>query len=52
MIWALLDMVLYMHDAVQTDQIYIFRGREDIIAENNVMDVPNWVVENLTVIIL
>lgn len=48
MILAPLDVILSMRDVVQPDLMYISRGREDIIAENNVVDAPDWVVEILS----
>jgi Uma2 family endonuclease len=48
MILAPLDVVLSMTDVVQPDLMYISSGREDIIAENNIVEAPDLVVEILS----
>lgn len=47
-ILAPLDVVLSMRDVVQPDLMYISRERADIIAENNVVEAPDLVVEILS----
>ena len=48
MILSPADVVLSMRDVVQPDLMYISAEREDIIAENNVVEAPDLVVEILS----
>ncbi len=47
-IYAPFDVVLSMRDVVQPDLMYISAGRTDIIAENNVVEAPDLVIEILS----
>ncbi|HLR32912.1 MAG TPA: Uma2 family endonuclease [Fodinibius sp.] len=47
-LYAPFDVVLSMRDVVQPDLMFISRAREDIIAENNVVEAPDLVVEILS----
>ncbi|HLR33053.1 MAG TPA: Uma2 family endonuclease [Fodinibius sp.] len=47
-IYAPFDLVLSMRDVVQPDLMYISAGRTDIIAENNVVEAPDLVIEILS----
>src|SRR5690625_3599723 len=47
-IYAPFDVVLSMRDVVQPDFMYISAGRVDIIAENNVVEAPDLVIEILS----
>src|SRR5690625_4945404 len=44
-LYAPFDVVLSMRDVVQPDLMFISAGRADIIAENNVVEAPNLVIE-------
>jgi|SRR5690625_42846 len=47
-LYAPLDVVLSMRDVVQPDLMYISSDRLDIIAENNIVEAPDLVVEILS----
>lgn len=47
-LYAPLDVVLSMRDVVQPDLMYVSSDRADIIAENNVVEVPDLVIEILS----
>ncbi|HLR32172.1 MAG TPA: Uma2 family endonuclease [Fodinibius sp.] len=47
-LYAPADVVLSMRDVVQPDLMYISKARADIIAENNVVEAPDLVVEILS----
>ncbi len=47
-LYAPADVVLSMRDVVQPDLMFISAGRADIIAENNVVEAPDLVVEILS----
>lgn len=47
-LYAPFDVVLSMRDVVQPDLMYVSRERADIIAENNVVEVPDVVIEILS----
>src|SRR5699024_6297177 len=47
-LYAPVDVVLSMRDVVQPDLMYISETRADIIAENNVVEAPDLVVEILS----